>query len=247
MKNYKEKTYRLVSILDREGNRRADVEPRHADFYRNLEGCIARNIREDTSFYRDGTFARVDVIQDPCGRWINHNFKTSPLEEIRELDDGGLELITMRSVYRFEPAEMVPPVYQDAANLIELYMTVDNYQFCNGYFYDDNKEPHQLSYYVHAGMFQDSVLVRREDALMGDYVCRYFPLGTKIKFYNTLYREQNYAYPMLIHNTSDVPIKIEFEYLRATWTILPGESRMITPGSTEGADPGSTEPRKQTT
>lgn len=240
-----EKIYRIIGIFDREGNRRSETSHRHQDFYRSLEGCIARNIRKSTSFYRDGEFARVEVVQDPSGKWINRNFKTSELKEIRELENGGLEMITENSVYSFEPAELKPPVYLDEANLVELYMTVVNVQFCNGFIYDENKVPHQLTHDVHGGMFQDSVLIRRVDDSMGEYVCRYFPRSSSVKFYDTIYRQQDYAIPMLIHNTGDFPLIVEFAGFRGRWTILPDESKRIQPFCADGADPGSTEPCKQ--
>ena len=44
---------------------------------------------------------------------------------------------------------------------------------------------------------------------------------------------------MLIHNTGGLPLKSEFEYYNGTWTIYPGETKMITPGCNAGADSGS--------
>ena len=135
MANYTDKIYRLVDILDREGNSRAETDIRHREFYRDLMGCIARNIREDTSFRTGHKIMRVDVVQDPTGQWINRNFKTSPLEELRELEGGGLEIVTARSTYRFAPGELTPPVYQDTADLIELYLCDENWLFAAGVFY----------------------------------------------------------------------------------------------------------------
>ena len=142
--SYTDNTYCLIGIFDREGNRRADVDLRNQEFYSNLEGCFARNIREDTYFYTGDKIMRVDVVQDPEGRWINRNFRTSPLEEVRETENGGLEIVTMRSVYRFEPADIKSPVYQDDAELIELYLCDTNSQFAAGYYYDEEKQPQTL-------------------------------------------------------------------------------------------------------
>lgn len=236
MANYIDKTYRLVDVLDRKGNRRVETDLRNQDFYKGIIGCIVQNIRESTSFYHDGTFARVDLVQDSSGKWINRNFRTSPVEEIRELEDGRLEIITENSVYRFEPAELQPPVYLDEAEVIELYLDNNNAQFCNGYYYDQDKQPHQLTYDVHGGMFQDSVLIRKAEDPMGEYVCRYFPRNSSIQFYDTIYRQQDYATPMMIHNNGDLPLKIKFQKFRAVWIIQPGESKMITPYCTDGAD-----------
>lgn len=242
--NYTEKTYRLVSILDKDGNRKAETSHRHQEFYRSLEGCIARNIRESTSFYHDGTFARVDVVQDPEGKWINRNFRTSELKEIRELENGGLEMITENSVYTFEPAEINPPVYQDDADLIELYLCDTNSQFAAGFYYDEEKQPHRLYGSVHLGTFQDSVMVCLAEE-PGICTCRFFPKGHTIEFYNTLYGQQDYSHRILIHNTAKIPLAIQFEGFQVTWTILPGESKTITPFCADGADPGSTEPKNQ--
>ena len=243
--NYNNNTYRLVAILDRQGNRRAETDLRRKEFYSKLEGCIARNIRKDTSLYIEGEIVRVDVVQDPFGKWINRNFRTSPVDEIREQDDGSLEIVTKRSIYRFELEEMIPPVYLDEADVIEMYLNNDNAQFCNGFYYDYEKYPHQLGYVVHVGMFQDSVLIRREDSLMGEFVCRYFPRNSRVTFYDTIYRQQDYATPMVIHNTGEIPLKIEFAGFCAKWTILPGESKSIQPFCADGADPGSTEKSKR--
>lgn len=241
---YIDNTYRLVGIFDREGHCRADVDPRHREFYSNLEGCLVRNIREDTYFYTGDKIMRIDVVQDPNGNYINRNFKTSPLEDIRELDDGVLEIVTMRSVYRFESAEIKPPIYQDDAELIELYLCDENSQFAAGYYYDDEKQPHTLIGSVHLGTFQDSVMVCLEEE-PGICTCRFFPKGHTIEFYNTLYGQQDYSRRILVHNTGKSPLLIQFEGFRATWTILPGESKWIQPFCADGADPGSTEPRKQ--
>lgn len=47
-----------------------------------------------------------------------------------------------------------------------------------------------------------------------------------IEFYNTLYRQQDYSRRILVHK---IPLVIQFEGFRAAWTILTGESKMITP------------------
>lgn len=235
MANYTDKIYRLVEILDREGNSRAETDIRHREFYHNLMGCIARNIWEDTSFRTGDKIMRVDVVQDPAGQWINRNFKTSPLEELRELADGGLEIVTARSIYRFAPGELTPPVYQDAVNLIELYLCAENWLFATGFYYDSEKKPHPLVGDLHLGTFQDSVMVCLEEN-RGICTCRYFPMGSVVEFYDSLYHQQEYPYPLLIHNTGKTPLEIRFQHFRATWTILPGEAKTITPFCADGAD-----------
>lgn len=228
MKHFFDRTYRLVSILDRNGNRRADTDPRRREFYSNLEGCIAQNIREGTYLFSGEKIMRVDIIQDPDGNCINRNFHTSPVEQICETEDGGLEITTVRSVYRFEPAEPKTPVYQDDAELIELYLCDQNYQFSAGFYYDADKHPHQLRESVHLGTFQDSVLIFQSDNV-SNCVCRYFPLGSTVEFYDTIDQQQDYSSRILIHNTGSIPLTILFQGFKDTWTIQPGASQMIMP------------------
>lgn len=227
MASYSKKTYRLTAILDRQGNRRSESDPKHREFYRSLEGCIAQNIREGTYLFSAEKIMRVDIIQEPDGNWINRNFHTSPVEEVREIEDGGLEITTMRSVYRFEPAEPKAPVYQDDAELIELYLCEQNYQFAAGFYYDANKQPHQLKDSVHLGI-QDSVLIFQSDNF-SNCVCRYFPFGSTVEFYDTIYQQQDYSQRILIHNTGTIPLTIHFQGFKDTWTIQPGASQMIMP------------------
>ena len=235
MANFNDKTYRLVDVLDGQGNRRAETDHRYQDFYKSLVGCIAQNIRESICFYSGARIMRIDIVQDPAGIWINRNFKTSPLREIKEKEDGGLEIVTMNSVYIFAPAALKEPVYQDEANIIELYLCDSNSQFAAGFFYDENKHTHPLVAYYHSGMVVDSVLIDLKDA-PGKTVCRYFPRGIRITFYDTIYGQQDYSRRLLIHNTGEISLEIEFEHFEATWTIHPGESKMITPYCDDGAD-----------
>lgn len=228
MKDYAEKTYRLTAILDRQGSRRSESDSKRKEFYRSLEGCIAQNIREGTYLFSGEKIMRIDIIQDPDGNWINRNFYTSPVEKICETEDGGLEITTVRSVYRFEPAEPKAPVYQDDAELIELYLCDQNYQFSAGFYYDADKQPHQLRDTVHMGSVRDSVLIFQSDNF-SNCVCRYFPLGSTVEFYDTIYQQQDYSRRILIHNTGSTPLTIRFQGFPASWTIQPGESEMIIP------------------
>ena len=228
MENYSEKTYRLTAILDHQGNRRSEWDPKRSEFYRSLEGCLAQNIREGTYLLSDEKIMRIDIIQDPDGNWINRNFHTSPVEKICETENGGLEIITMRSVYRFELAEPKAPVYQDDAELIELYLCDQNYQFAAGYYYDADKQPHPLTDSVHLGTFHDSVLIFQSDNF-ANCVCRYYPLGSTVEFYDTIYQQQDYSRRILIHNTGSTPLTIRFQGFQASWIIQPGETEMITP------------------
>ena len=82
---------------------------------------------------------------------------------------------------------------------------------------------------------QDSVVICMQGPTV-EPVCRYFPYGRSITFYNTLYDQQDYSRRLLIHNTGDIPLEIDFERFEAAWTLQPGESKMITPYGTDGAD-----------
>ena len=242
MAQYAERTYRLTDVLDHQGNSRTGKDQYRQAFYNSILGCVAQNIREDTYFYTGDRIARFDFVQDEEGRWINRGMRTSPLTEIRELADGGLAVVTRNSIYCFTPAELTPPVYRDDKNLIELYLTDVGYQFAAGFFYDQAGKPHPLEQSLHLSMFQDSVLIRTADDPLKSYVCRFFPWGWCVEFYDTIYRQQDYSSRMLIHNNGDFPLQISFEGFRATWTILPGEEKMILPYHTDGADEGSTAP-----
>ena len=114
----KDKAYRLVNVLDHEGN--AKVGSR--DLYLWLIGCVGTHMRKGTE-YDGGKFSvRVDFVQRADGQWINHNLCTSPVLDIRE-ENGCLLIVTMNSVYVFEPAYIKPPVYRHEAELIELYLS----------------------------------------------------------------------------------------------------------------------------
>lgn len=122
-----------------------------------------------------------------------------------------------------EKTELKEVLYQDEANLIELYMSLedDNY-FGAGVYYDAEKKIYELREYVHLGMFQDSVLIHLAEKEMVT-ACRYFPTGNYVEFYDTLYGQQDYSTPMLIHNTGKKELPIRFQMYPHVWTIKPGE------------------------
>ena len=242
MENFAGKTYRLIDVLDHEGNSKVHTK----ELYKERVGCIAQNLRKG-SFWgsADGEYVvRMDFVQDAEGNWILKGLRTSPVSDIREVD-GRLEIHTMYSVYILEEAQLKEPVFLDEEDVIELYLSTEGYQFAKGFYYDGQRQPHPLASTVHLGMFKDSVLIHKADDPMGEFVCRYFPKGSNVTFYDTIYGQQDYETPMVIHNTGDIPLRIEFEGFRATWTIPPGESKRIQPFCADGANPGSTEPSGQ--
>ena len=126
----------------------------------------------------------------------------------------------------------------EESNLIELYLSMEeDYHFAAGFYYDAEKQTHKLCEFVHLGMIVDSVLIGMyEQTLYGCYACRYFLRDDCIEFYDTIYFQQDYSTPMLIHNTGKSDLIIRFEAYPKKWTIKPGESKRIMPFSPDGAD-----------
>ena len=63
-------------------------------------------------------------------------------------------------------------------------------------------------------------------------VCRYFP-NAKVEFYDTLYGQQDYSTPMLIHNTGKRDLVVGFQMYPYEWKIEPGTSKHIMPYQVE--------------
>lgn len=229
----REAAYRLLDVRDLEGTSKADSN----ELYRDRVGCIATGIRKSTTYSRDDVlYLRMFFIRDAEGQWISRHLRTSPVTEIRE-QDGILEIQTQNSVYVLEPTEIPEPEYQDTAELIELYLNDEDTRFCKGFYYDAEKKPHELACYVNIGTFVDTCLIHlAEEEFMGDTACRYYLRSGSVEFYDTLYHQQDYSRRMLIHNTSQHPMKIKFERFNAVWTIAPGEEKYIIPYCSNGAD-----------
>ncbi len=230
----KDAIYQLISVTDKAGKNKA-VD---GSFYEERINCIATNFHYDDCpshgrFYR----LHMDFVQKENGDWVKRHLHTSTVREVEE-NEFGLIIYTSYSIYTFKKAVLKEAVYQDAANLIELYMSMeDDFYFGKGFYYDKNKQPHELKKWVHLGMFQDSVLIypKTSDPSMGT-VCRYFPYHSLIEFYDTLYHQQEYKTPMLIHNTGNDNLPVKFQEDSRTWTIKPGEAKYIIPYNPKGAD-----------
>lgn len=218
---YENNTYCLHQVLDHNGAIKNDA------LYLNRVGCLTKNIRKG-HVASDGSYVIcMTFSQDEHGMPINRTLRTSPVTKILETD-GRLEIHTQNSIYVFREAKMSEPCYLDEANLIELFLSDEGYQFCAGFYYDEMKNPHKLHEYVHVGMFQDSVLIHFGDN-PGDTACRYFPFGNVIEFYDTLYHQQPYEIPMLIHNQGCESLTIRFQGFRQRWSIEPGAQTRIIP------------------
>lgn len=222
MTNLNHKYYRLIAVTDREGKDKSNSN----DLYSERIGCIGRNIHYD---FDNRVF--VDFIEDADGKPILRGLHTSVVEDLTETEEK-LTITTMNTVYTLEAAELAPAVYLEETNLIELYLSERSHHFVKGVYYDEKGTPHNLDVLLHLGMLTDTALVSFEEPdLQGEnFVCRYYVRhGSNIEFYDTLYHQQEYKTPMLIHNVGDVPLCISFEMFDAQWTIAPRESERITP------------------
>lgn len=225
------KTYRLTAITDREGNDKSQSN----SLYRNRINCIATNFQYDEQPCYEGMYRMtMDFVENAVGQSCNRGLHTSPVYEVVETADG-MAIYTHYSVYLFEEADIKEPIFQDEANLIELYLADnDGYYFEKGYLYDEKKVIHTLAPYLNIGMFQDSVLlgVAGEDE-WDNYACRFFPQWGGIEFYDTLYHQQDYELPILIHNIGTTKLTVRFQGMKVIWTIPPGESKRIIPYNEE--------------
>lgn len=229
MENYNfdvESAYRLVDVQDHSGA--SKVESR--DLYKERVGCIAKKIRTQTLNIEEKPYQiiRMEFVMDSSGRWIYKRLRTSPVLDVYK-KNGRVEIKTINSIYVLEPAELPTQEYQDAVDLIELYLSDEGNRFVKGFYYDADKAPHELEAFVHEGLIVDSCLVHFADDFITGIVCRYFIQPETIEFYDTLYHQQEYNTPILIHNCSDKPMKVEFPFSIDVWTIEPWSDMRIEP------------------
>lgn len=133
--------------------------------------------------------------------------------------------------------------YRDEANLLELFLSSqEKYIFVHGIYYSPDKVPKELDFETHIGWVIDSVLVGIPDDMMwGEYLCRFYLRNAAkefIEFYDTLYGQQEYSIPILIHNVGEKDLIIKFEGCSETWIIKAGESNNIIPYVSKGEDEG---------
>lgn len=230
----KEQTYRLIAVTDKNGTDKVHS----SQLYESHINCIATNFHYDEFSYYEGKYRmRMMFVQTKSGLWCSRYLHTSFVSQVEE-NENQIKIYTNNSIYTFEKAELKKIPYRDESNLIELYLSLeDNDYFGKGIYYDTDKKPYELEKKVHIGTFQDSVLIKCPDCknLQELFVCRYFPNGY-VEFYDTLYGQQDYSTPMLIHNTGKNPLIICFQFYPHKWTIASGESKYIIPFCSEGAD-----------
>lgn len=230
-----EKAYQLLAVTDKTGRDKA-----HTYYsYEAIVNCVGVNFHyDDMPSHGEHYRSRIKFVRNEIGQPVCRSLHTSTVWNVEEIENG-VKLITSNSIYVFEEAEVKEIPKLEETNLIELYMSLeDDYCFGAGYYYDAEKNAYELKEHVHLGMFQDSVLIHIvKDNALRDCTCRYFPMGNYVEFYDTLYGQQKYSTPMLIHNTGNMDLQIRFQMYEYVWTIKSGESKCIIPGKTDGADP----------
>lgn len=229
-----EQAYQLVAVTNTDGSEKTE----RLDFYNQYLGGIITFIQYDQFAYDDGRFRLwLYFKRDARGSHINRNIHTSLVNYVEETESG-LKIHTENSIYILEETDLEQETLLDAANLIELYLSLDdNYYFCKGYYYDSEKKAHELYTNIHLGFIVDSCLIGTMEGIQwGTFVCRYLLGEDRIIFYDTLHHQQDYSTPMLIHNTGSGDMVICFDGYPEKWTIRPGESKRIAPYSPDGSD-----------
>lgn len=221
--------YKLVEVLDE--NRKDKVHTR--SLYRDRINCVATDFHYDPyPEYQDVYRLRMTFVQTAEGLWCRRYLHTSGVHCVKETEKG-IEVHTLYSIYVFENTQTKEIPLKDATDLIELYMSYeDSHYFGKGFYYEKDAQVHELKAYVNSGWFQDSVLLFYGDGPESNCVCRYFP-NAKVEFYDTLYGQQDYSIPMLIHNTGKKDLIVGFQMYPYEWKIEPGTSKNIIPYQAE--------------
>lgn len=229
--------YRLKDVQDYEGHSR--VQSRK--LYRDRVGCLA------TDLHWDGDTLRMTFVRDPAGRLIKRHLHTSRVVCLEERK-GQLAVKTLNSVYLLEPAgadaladvpDVFPAEVLDGScegELIELYLMEENDHFCKGTYWDARGTAHPLAVCRHVGMVVDSCLLCDAREETGRFYGRYYLQSPgQVEFYDTLYGQQDYSVPMLIHNCGTIPLTICLEGYGQAGTVDPGKAalfRLDRPGNT---------------
>ncbi len=224
LEKYKGKNYKLIDILNYNLVSKVESKP----MYKGIINCTTKSFRErnfGNNHSGEDKFAiRIDFAFNARGEWTNKNIRTSMVSQIIETDNL-LKIYTANSIYIFETTEKPVPVYQDSAQLIELFINDEMNRFCKGFYYDENKEPHMLDCFTNYEMNETCGHVHIwENNRISETVCRFYIHEKGIEFYDTLYHQQDYSKKMLIHNTADNPITISFQFSDVSYVIAPGGS-----------------------
>lgn len=225
----REKYYRLLDVLDWDGNSKVDSNM----LYYERVGGIATNLRLDGPFGEGQFVARMDFVLDKNQRWCRLSLRTSLVSRIWE-DEGRMEIETMNSRYVLEPIdfqlqEEVPQSpfpqqeFPEDTEHIELFLSCDGNQFVKGFYHDGQNHSYALKCWVHGGRIQDSCLIHLEEGLDAGIVCRYFPQGYGVEFYQDIYSLQSYGVKLRIHNTAKRSLCVRFQFSDKGGLIPPGE------------------------
>lgn len=217
------KHYQLVDVRDLFGRSKAHM----SELYSARVGCITPYIRMRPYDSKvDGLCLYVYFNQDADGNFVNRHLRTSEISEIIEGEE--IEVITANSIYVFKPAEPKEPEYREASNLIELWLGTGDYLFDKGIHYDADGAPHLLTNSIHLGNIQDSFLICHRDN-PSITVARYFSGFQGIEFYDTIYGQQDYSMPILVHNTADYELSIRFQFAKIEYRVESGREKLIQP------------------
>lgn len=218
-----DKYYQLLDVRDLFGRSKAHMN----ELYSRRVGCITDNIYiRPYSSQTEGLHLYVWFTQDKDGNFINRRLRTSEVSEVIVGED--IQVITANSIYVFRETQPKTPELRQATNLLEFWLGTGDYLFDKGVHYDDSGVPHLLTNSVHLGTFQDSCLIQYQET-MCPTVARFFPHHAGVEFYDTIYGQQDYSTPMLIHNTGKMPLTVEFQFGGVEHIIEPGEDLLIHP------------------
>lgn len=217
------KHYQLVDVRDLFGRSKVHM----SELYSARVGCITPYIRMRPYDSKvDGLCLYVYFNQDADGNFVNRHLRTSEISEIIEGEE--IEVITANSIYVFKPAAPKEPEYREASNLIELWLGTGDYLFDKGIHYDADGAPHLLTNSIHLGNIQDSFLICHRDN-PSITVARYFSGFQGIEFYDTIYGQQDYFMPILVHNTADYELSIRFQFAKIEYRVESGREKLIQP------------------
>ncbi len=176
--------------------------------YRERVGCIAEKIVLDDVLKNGQRRAQIRFVLNWKDRWTRRDLHTSPVSSVEERD-GKLGLHTHNSIYVFEEAVLPEPQYLDMANVLELYLDDYGFHFFKGFYYDDEKQPHELDCSINLGLFEDTCLIYQVDGKK-DFLCRYLLRDDMMEFYDAIYGQQDHPCPILIHNTGEQDLRVFF-------------------------------------
>ena len=228
------KTYKLANILDHNGRSKMEGGRDDQERYQYWAGYYTNDIRVVTREYLGESYKclSVNFVADADGNYANRHLRTSPILKIEE-GIGRVIVHTANSVYAFVEWSLPEPEVRKANNLLELWLGKGDHRFGKGVLYDADGTPHVLTLTVHLGAMRDSFLICHRDS-PSITVSRYFKGYRRIEFYDTIYGQQDYTTPMLVHNTADYPLTIKFQFSDVEYRIAPGGGLLIHPP--EGGD-----------